>query len=437
MRVSHLALDDYRSYRQLVVELPGGPVVFKGRNGRGKTNLVESIAYLSTFASHRVSADRALLRVPAAELSSGEDPPTAAVIRARVGFGSAEASRTKLLELEIVQGKANRARLNRAQVQPSSIVGSLRTVMFAPEDLQLLRGDPGGRRRFLDELVLQLKPSFLGTRRDFEKTLRQRGAVLKQLGRFAQEESADLQLAPWDEALARLSAQVAAHRMSVVHSLSPLLEKYYAQVSEEDKPVSFTYGSHVLQSGDTAGNQGELPAIPAVEDGFFPDLSPLVTELEARYANAIVSKRSDELRRGNNLVGAHLDDFASTLAGLPVKGYASQGETWSYVLSLRLASMDLLTADGDTPVLILDDVFSELDVLRRKALADCIADVEQVLITTAVFGDVPPVLEPSVFEVTFSGVDGSVVYAVASGDALVAQTDDVVPIGGKEVNEDG
>ncbi|MFT0761974.1 DNA replication/repair protein RecF [Actinomyces sp. F1_1611] len=428
MYVSDLALNDYRSYRELVLQLPPGAVVFLGRNGRGKTNLVEAVAYLSTFSSHRVSADRALVRRPlaqsepeapvepdagrdpgaarssksassasAAAAAGSPEPPTAAVIRARVHHGSQD----RLLELEIVQGKANRARLNRGPVPARELLGSLRTVMFAPEDLQLLRGEPGARRRFLDEISLQLKPAYAGLRRDLEQVLRQRAAVLKQLGPHADLRLADDYLAGWDEALARLSAQVSAHRLSVIASLRPGLKRHYRNVSEDDKPVELEYRSHLEKLEARLGlDTGTDLAIPLVDNGYFPDLSAPIEQLTGRYLAALRARRAEELRRAVNLVGAHRDDFEAELATMPVKGYASQGETWSVVLSLRLAQMDLLTADEDTPVLILDDVFAELDERRRLALVQSIAPVQQVLITAAVPTDIPAQLEPARFEVT-------------------------------------
>lgn len=422
MFVSDLALNDYRSYRELVLKLPPGMVVFLGRNGRGKTNVVEAVAYLSTFSSHRVNADRALLRQ-----TSGEDQPTAAVIRARANFGGESGSprMSRLLELEIVQGKANRARLNRTVVSPRELLGELRTVLFAPEDLQLLRGDPGERRRFLDDIVTQLRPSYAAVRRDFERVLRQRAAALKQLGRGA---GADPQyvrdsMAAWDEALARHSAQIVVYRQAVVRSMRPLLVDYYRRVSGGDKQADMHYRSKLAEQqekqglepisldGDTAGESAQdlSQDLALVQGGYLGDSPAVLPQLEQAYLRMIDSYRDQELRRMVNLVGAHRDDLDLGLQGLPVKGYASQGETWSMVLAMRLAEKDLLSTEDDTPVLILDDVFAELDEGRREALADAVADVEQVLITAAVQSDLPQQLPVHLFRVTWDEERGSTI----------------------------
>ncbi len=421
MYISDLALNQYRSYRELVLELPRGIAVFQGRNGRGKTNLVEAALYLSTLSSHRVSADKALVRV--ASCATGEEAPAAAVIRAKVRSGT-EPSRERLLELEIVQGKANRARLNRAQVRPRDLLGNLRTVMFAPEDVQLLRGDPGGRRRFLDQVITQVKPSYLGVRRDFDQALRQRGAALKQLGPSSDVLQAEDFLAPWDSAMANLSAQMVAHRVVLLESLRPKLQAHYREVSADDKPTELSYEMQLesqerSEFGAKAAAELSFGELPLLDDGYFPDLQRLTENLEERFLAMIRAKRVSELRRSVNLVGAHLDDFSAQIAGLPVKGYASQGETWSAVLALRLAQMDILTSPDDTPVLILDDVFSELDEQRRLALGESIRDVEQVLITAANLSDLPKNLDPSIFTVTLDGDLGSLVDRGRSG-ALVA-----------------
>lgn len=423
MRITDLALNDYRSYRELVVQFPVGPVVLRGRNGRGKTNLVEAIAYLSTFSSHRVSADRALVRQGLTGDDDSDLGPGGAVIRARADVGG----RSQLLELEIVQGKANRARLNRAKVAPKELLGQVRTVMFAPEDLQLLRGEPGGRRRFLDDILLQLKPSYAVQTRDLEKVLRQRGAVLKQLGKGSGHSDAEIDdnLSAWDQALAALSAQIAVHRLSLVAALAPRLQHHYGVVTGDDKPVRLTYKCDLwskwtteIVSRETISEDPELswPEVQAVSGGYLGDLSAEAVIFEERYLEAMKRHRSAELHRGVNLVGAHRDDFELELQGMPVKGYASQGETWSAVLALRLAQKDVLTADDSTPILILDDVFAELDQLRRQALADSLDAVEQLFITTAVGTDVPETLDAVTYEVDWDSQFGSTVNAVESVD---------------------
>lgn len=382
MYVSHLALNDFRSYREQVVELAPGIVVFQGQNGRGKTNLVEAIAYLSTFSSHRVSSSSNLVRVD----RDSEKQPGGAVVRVRVQ----EESRSVLLELEIARGRANRARLNKANVAPREILGKLRTVVFAPEDLELLRGDPAVRRRFLDEIITKLRPHFLGVRQDFERVLRQRGAILKQFGRsgypLSPEDEGVLEV--WDRQLAGLSAQIVVNRLAVVQALQPLVANSYRQITDGDRLADIQYRTHLPkeQAADSPLAEGSLKVVEGRIEG---NADEEVAELALRYRTRLAEIRSDELRRGINLEGAHRDDLAITLDGLPVRGFASHGEIWSSALMLRLAELELLRLDGDYPVLILDDVFAELDVSRRQGLLSQMKQVEQVLVTVAVEADVP------------------------------------------------
>ena len=399
MYVSHLALNDFRSYREQVVELAPGIVVFQGQNGRGKTNLVEAIAYLSTFSSHRVSSSSNLVRVD----RDGEKQPGGAVVRVRVQ----EENRSVLLELEIARGRANRARLNRANVAPREILGKLRTVVFAPEDLELLRGDPAVRRRFLDEIITKLRPHFLGVRQDFERVLRQRGAVLKQFGRsgypLSPEDEGVLEV--WDRQLAGLSAQIVVNRLAVVQALQPLVANSYRQITDGDRLADVQYRTHLRteQAADSPLAEGSLKVVEGRIEG---NADEQVAELTLRYRERLAEIRSDELRRGINLEGAHRDDLAITLDGLPVRGFASHGEIWSSALMLRLAELELLRLDGDYPVLILDDVFAELDVSRRQGLLSQMKQVEQVLVTVAVEADVPQELHAQRISISRSG-DGT------------------------------
>lgn len=338
---------------------------FVGRNGQGKTNLVESLVYLSTFASHRVAADAALVRRPL----DGGPPPGGAVVRAKVRT----AARAEVLELEIVAGRANRARLNRGAVRPRELLGHLRTVLFAPEDLALVRGEPAGRRDFLDRLLVQGAPRLAGLKADLDKVLRQRGALLKQLQ--GQRGVAEAQLAVWDEPLIELGSELTAARARLVADLQPSARAAYRDVAGTADEFALTLRLAADPQFSTA---------PAPAPGALADL------LRA----AIQARRGDELRRGVNLVGPQRDELELTLGGLPAKGYASHGESWSCALALRLASFRLLRQldDAGDPVLILDDVFAELDASRRDRLAELVADVEQVLITAAVAADVPPAL---------------------------------------------
>ncbi|WP_240136986.1 DNA replication/repair protein RecF [Streptomyces sp. MUM 178J] len=368
MHVTHLSLADFRSYARVEVPLDPGVTAFVGANGQGKTNLVEAVGYLATLSSHRVASDAPLVRMGAER----------AVIRAAVTQGE----RSQLIELELNPGKANRARINRSsQVRPRDVLGIVRTVLFAPEDLALVKGDPGERRRFLDELITARSPRMAGVRSDYERVLKQRNTLLKSAamarrhgGRAGappatRSAGADLStLDVWDQHLARTGAELLAQRMDLIAVLQPLADKAYEQLAPGGGPVALEY--RCSAPGGAQDRQG----------------------LYGQLLDALAEVRKQEIERGVTLVGPHRDDLLLKLGQLPAKGYASHGECWSYALSLRLASYDLLRAEGNEPVLVLDDVFAELDARRRERLAESVAPGEQVLVTAAVDDDVPGVL---------------------------------------------
>ena len=380
MFVSHLALTDFRSYPHVELVLEPGVTALVGPNGQGKTNLVEAIGYLATLSSHRVPTDAALVR-------SGAD-------RAVVGARVERAGRATTVEVEITPGRANRARVNGGSpVRARDVLGLLRTVQFAPEDLALVKGDPDGRRRFLDELVVQLRPQLAAVLTDYERVLRQRSALLKTAaGAMRASRGADLRtLDVWDAKLAAAGARIVVARQGLVDALTPAVTEAYAQVSAADGEARIAYRSSL----DAA-----LDEPPSAADRA-PEGEHLV---EARLLEAMGRLRTKEIERGVSLVGPHRDDLVLTLGELPAKGYASHGESWSYALALRLASATLLRGgvggaewggdwgpDGE-PVLILDDVFAELDTRRRDRLAELVAPAGQVLVTAAVPGDVPETL---------------------------------------------
>jgi len=367
MNISHLQLADFRSYAELDLALSPGVTTFVGRNGQGKTNLVEAVRYLSTLSSHRVASDVPLIR-------AGAD-------RAIVGAKVDKGGRSLTLEVTIQPGKAKSARLGRANARPRDLVGVLRTVVFAPEDLALVKGDPSGRRAFMDELCVALAPVHAGVLADYDRVLKQRTSLLK-TARNARVDLSTLDI--WDEKLAELGGRIVAARLKAVAHLLPYATAAYQDVAPGSAPFSVTYSSSLDTSGD----------------------DPLATDLAAALLAQVSERRPHEIERGVCLVGPHRDDLDIAIGDLPAKGYASHGESWSCALALRLASYDLLTADGgpdsDTdgePVLILDDVFAELDAGRRAALAARITTASQVLITAAVAEDVPDALAGSVYEV--------------------------------------
>jgi len=371
--VSGLRLTDFRSYETVDLSLAAGVTTFIGSNGQGKTNLVEAIAYPSILGSHRVSGDAPLVR-------SGADRAILAVSVERV-------DRTVLLELEINPGRANRARINRAAAtRARDVLGLLTTVVFAPEDLSLVKGDPSDRRRFLDELMIQRSPRMQGVKADYERALKQRNALLKSAYSARRGSAEDIRrtLEVWDQRLADEGAQILAARMGILSDLTDPLSSAYTLIAGGEDAVSSTELSVTYQTSVT--DQPE-----AVAD---------VDEWRSAMLAAIDRRRSDELDRGITLVGPHRDDITLVLGGLPAKGYASHGESWSIALALKLASFEILTAQGDEPVLILDDVFAELDDTRRRRLAQRVRTCAQVLITAAVEADIPAELSGAVVRVT-------------------------------------
>ncbi len=383
MRVSHVALDDFRSYRHAVVEFAPGTTVLLGSNGQGKTNLVEAVSYLSAFSSHRVSAEQALVRLP---LSPDEPQPGGAVVRVRLVTAG---ERETVIELEIVRGKANRAKVNRTQVRPREVLGLLKSVVFSPEDLQIVRGDPQVRRQFLDDLLIQQHPLIAQVKSDFDKVARQRAALMKsaqsQLRRGFTPDFSTVEV--WDDTFAQLSAQLSLARVGLVEELRGPAAHAYEEIGGSPRKLDIEF----------LASQGNCPV-----DG---DVATIAGELK----EILASSRMKEAERGVNLFGAHRDDLKLTLGGMPVKGYASHGETWSVALSLRLGAFELLSRDGDTPILILDDVFAELDSSRRAGLTRMITEAEQVLITAAVADDVPQELHAQVHAVHWDPELGTVV----------------------------
>lgn len=374
MFVTHLSLADFRSYPHAEVALDAGVTVFTGANGQGKTNLVEALEFIATLGSHRVGSETPLVRAGAEK----------ALVRARVQ-AARDDDRSLLLEIEITPGRANRASVNRSPRRPRELLGALRVVLFSPDDLAVVKGDPSERRRFIDELMVARWPRLAGVRADFEKVLRQRSTLLKSLsGRTYRPVSAEAAatLEIWDAQLAGFGAEIVAARLATLTALQPLVAAAYADLAPSNNVAGLEYRS-------SSGVSAELG----------------IAELAEVLTATMAERRGEEIARGQCLVGPHRDDLALTLGELPAKGYASHGESWSFALALRLASFALLRADGIEPVLILDDVFAELDETRRARLAELISDAEQVLITAAVAADVPSALTGRRFTVSAGVVE--------------------------------
>jgi DNA replication and repair protein RecF len=373
MYVARLELVDFRSYPQVVVEFEPGANVLVGPNGIGKTNLVEAMAYLATLASHRVAVDGPLVRAGA----------STAIIRASIVQGARELN----IDVSIEPGKANRSRLGGSPTRRArDIIGALRLVLFAPEDLALVRGEPAERRRYLDDLLVARRPRFAGVRADYDRVLKQRNALLRTayLARKTGAGSRDLStLEVWDTHLAEHGAELLGARLELCAELAPYVANAYEAVSAGVGAATMTYRSALTDGAPLAADRAQLAK---------------------RLTDALLAARKEEIDRGTTLVGPHRDDVVLSLGALPAKGYASHGESWSFALALRLAGYELLRADGIEPVLALDDVFAELDTGRRDRLAELVGGASQLIVTCAVAADVPSALRGVRFDVVEGGV---------------------------------
>lgn len=367
MIVEHLSLIDFRNYAAADVTLGAGPNVFVGRNGQGKTNLAEAIAFFATLGSHRVSSDAPMVR----------DGAEAAIIRARL----AHAERRVLLEVQLNRQGSNKARVNGVPVKPAELPRHAQVVLFAPEDLQIVRGDPSSRRRFADQLLVQRTPRLAGVLADYDRVLKQRTALLKSAKVRGIRGEALSTLDVWDDKLVALGTEVIEARIALAAELAAPLSDAYTAIAGADHRPEIEWALSV--SGADPEDGADAPMRDAAS-----------TRIDELFRQALAARRAAELDRGLTLVGPHRDDLVLRVRGLPVRGYASHGESWSVALALRLASAQLLRQEsrlGD-PVLILDDVFAELDAGRRSRLAELVGDYEQVVVTAAVEEDVPMAL---------------------------------------------
>ena len=388
MHVARLSLTDFRNYRSAELSFEPGATVIVGRNGQGKTNLVEAVGYLATLGSHRVSSDQALIR-------AGAD---AAIVRALLSANGREV----LLELQLNRQGANRAQVNRANAKPRDLPRYAHSVLFAPEDLAIVRGEPSVRRRLLDELLVQQAPRLAGVQADYDRVLKQRNSLLKSARARGLAAAQLPTLDIWDERLVELGAELIDRRLDLVDQLRAPLAAAYRSIVDADhapelRPVLSIDGADPDDEAPDGAPAAESGAVDGADAARVADRAPTAE----RFAAALTMLRRKELERGVTLAGPHRDDVRLLLNGLPAKGYASHGESWSFALALRLASAELLRRDSTTgdPVLVLDDVFAELDKLRRERLAAAIGGYEQVLITAAVLEDVPDPLASRVIRI--------------------------------------
>lgn len=365
MHLERLELIDFRNHPAVVVDLPPGPSVLLGPNGVGKTNVLEAVGYLATLGSHRPGQESSLVRV-------GAD---AAVVRA----AAVRDSRTILIDLEIRPGAGLRGRVNRAPVpRARDLLGMVRATLFAPEDLAMVRGDPEERRRFLDALAVQRLPRYLAIRQDYERILRQRNTLLRSTGGRLPPGDGLATLDVWDEKLASAGAELWAGRLRLLEVLRPLVERAYHELASQPDPVEMTYVSSVLGT---------------------EELEPEPAALARAVRERLAADRPREVERGMTLSGPHRDDLVLTLRGLPARTHASHGEAWSLALAFRLGAHRLLANEGEEPILLLDDVFAELDRRRRERLVDLAIAVEQSIITASLVEELPEQLKATMFHV--------------------------------------
>lgn len=401
MYIDHISLMNFRTYPLLNLPLNPGVTVFLGSNGVGKTNILEAVDYSAHLSSHRVSNDAPMVRV-------GADR---AYIRTRVVRGGQQT----ILEFEVAPGKSNRVRINRAApVRAREALGINHTILFSPEDLQLIKGEPAYRRRFLDDLAVALRPAVNIYRSEYEKVLRQRNSLLKSMRSRRADENDLNTLRIWNEQLANAGAHLLQARLRVLALVLPQLQRAYNELTDGAKKVEFTY---------------ESTALPAISAAVLPQASLMsVEDLQAAMTRALNEKQREELDRGVSLVGPHRDELTLELGGIPARGFASHGETWSYALALRLASWYVHLADnnspGASPILLLDDVFAELDVARRTRLSDIVATAEQVLLTCAVETDIPEALRQNM---TLVRVAPGAAETHAEGAEIPAQAVEALP----------
>jgi DNA replication and repair protein RecF len=451
--VRHLTLSDFRNYAAADVELAPGTNLFIGRNGQGKTNLVEAIGYLSTLGSHRVSSDQAMIR-------AGRD---SAIIRTRLEHNG----RDLLAEVQINRSTPNRAQVNRGQIKPRELPRYFSSVLFAPEDLGIVRGDPSARRKFADQLIVLRTPRMAGVYADYDRTLRQRNTLLKSARGSGLKESQLSTLEVWDDKLITLGTEIIGARSRLVAEMAAPLQDAYRSVVGDDHgprislimsvdgvdadddgfpnapaPTSAASGVSSSSSGSGSGStesesaSGGVGGAASATGGSVATL-PSAAEVAEAFRRRIAERRRAELDRGVTLVGPHRDDLLFELNGLPVKGYASHGESWSFALSLKLASAELLRRESNLgdPVLILDDVFAELDQSRRRRLAEAISGYEQVLITAAVLDDVPEQLTARTVRIAAGEIVGTSDSAVLSDGPTDSPSDSAAESSDSPVSE--
>jgi DNA replication and repair protein RecF len=363
MQLAHLWLTDFRGHQESEVEVGPGITVFAGGNAQGKTTVLEAVGWLARMSSFRAAPDSALVRVGCEK----------AIVRAEiVPANRGPDVRPDLIEAEIAAAGRNRVLLNRKPLpRARDLLGSLRVTVFAPDDLRLVKAGPAERRAELDDLLVALSPRYDAVQSDYERVLRHRNAWLRTWSRADDPATLDV----WDEQLVRAGAELVRGRLKLLERLAAPLGKAYGDVAGAAADVAGAYEASWAR--ELPGEAGGV----ILDETRLDDVGPLLAE-------AVGRSRSADLERRLTLIGPHRDDWRLSIDGLDARRYASQGEQRSLALAVRLAGHVVISdVVGEPPVLLLDDVFSELDETRANNLVAHMP-IAQALVTTA--GSLPP-----------------------------------------------
>jgi DNA replication and repair protein RecF len=366
MRIVTTSLVGWRNYEQQSFEFTGSPTILLGANGQGKTNFVEALVYVALGRSHRTALDSVLV-------GSGRDHAIVRVV-------AEHAQRRLTVDIKVTASGGNEIRLNGVPTKRKDVVRLLPLVLFAPEDLEIIRGDPEQRRTFLADLATESAATQVADLAEYDRVLRQRNSLLKTI-RMAHGDNSTLDT--WTDSLVQVGARVMIARRRIVEALEPLASAQYSAISSSDDRLTLALAESIAPGTPDAGVPTALAA-------------------------AFTAKRADEIERGTTLIGPHRDDLTISLNGLAARTHSSQGEAWSCALSLRLAMIDFLrarSAVGD-PVVILDDVFAELDPERRTRLGKHVRGIEHLIITTADETTIPSDLTGVIHRVSKGRIDG-------------------------------
>lgn len=382
MLLTHLALINFRNYTRLAVDLPAGPVLLRGDNAQGKTNLLEAVFFLATTRSTFTRAERQVINWPALEEEAFPYARLEGHVQRERG-----AFQIDITILPDSVGQLHKEmRLNGVKKRALDLVGQLNAVLFLPEDIELITGAPATRRRYLDITLCQIDPAYCRALTQYNQALTQRNALLKQL---AERHRGEDQLAFWDEQLADHGAVLIVTRRAALGELDGLACERYRMLSSDHERLRIYYAP-----GFDPENRPVLDyQRPLVLEELWPEVPPALSPAEVAHAFAqhLRQARREEVARGITMTGPHRDDMHFLVDGVDMTLYGSRGQQRSTALALKLAEMDLMQrTTGETPVLLLDDVMSELDCGRRARVLSAVQDVQQLMLTTTDWNDFTP-----------------------------------------------